>query len=215
MSLWRSVWVDQQFRRGRTKMVRRNSAMSSEAPTAEIAARSNVRSCCASAPWPLLRTKIPFCARSSFRVARFVLVHTRCHLGCHFWHYGRLLRPFLPAYRRSTCLLVFISMSSLINRAILASRRSCCSRSSSRNSRIWIVVTNDCILMTSVRRASVAGSSLAESSAAKPRAAGSKTAFAKRYKVDRTRVNRILSRQLRASEAIAKALGLRRAYIAD
>jgi hypothetical protein len=44
---------------------------------------------------------------------------------------------------------------------------------------------------------------------------GGQTAFAKRYKVDRTRVNRILSRQLRASEAIAKALGLRRAYIAD
>ena len=44
---------------------------------------------------------------------------------------------------------------------------------------------------------------------------GGQTAFAKRYRVDRTRVNRILSRQLRASEAIAKALGLRRAYIAD
>jgi DNA-binding phage protein len=44
---------------------------------------------------------------------------------------------------------------------------------------------------------------------------GGQTAFARRYKVDRTRVNRILSRQLRASEAIAKALGLRRAYIAD
>jgi DNA-binding phage protein len=44
---------------------------------------------------------------------------------------------------------------------------------------------------------------------------GGQTAFAKRYKVDRTRVNKILSRQLRASEAIAKALGLRRAYIAD
>jgi DNA-binding phage protein len=44
---------------------------------------------------------------------------------------------------------------------------------------------------------------------------GGQTAFTKRYKVDRTRVNRILSRQLRASEAIAKALGLRRAYIAD
>jgi DNA-binding phage protein len=43
---------------------------------------------------------------------------------------------------------------------------------------------------------------------------GGQTAFADRYKVDRTRVNRILSRQLRASEAIAKALGLRRAYIA-
>jgi DNA-binding phage protein len=44
---------------------------------------------------------------------------------------------------------------------------------------------------------------------------GGQTAFAKRYKVDRSRVNRILSRQLRSSEAIAKALGLRRAYIAD
>jgi DNA-binding phage protein len=44
---------------------------------------------------------------------------------------------------------------------------------------------------------------------------GGQTAFATRHKVDRTRVNRILSRQLRASEAIAKALGLRRAYIAD
>ena len=44
---------------------------------------------------------------------------------------------------------------------------------------------------------------------------GGQAAFAKRYKVDRTRVNRILSRQLRASEAIAKALGLRRVYIAD
>jgi DNA-binding phage protein len=44
---------------------------------------------------------------------------------------------------------------------------------------------------------------------------GGQTAFAKRHKVDRSRVNRILSRQLRASEAIAKALGLRRAYIAD
>jgi DNA-binding phage protein len=44
---------------------------------------------------------------------------------------------------------------------------------------------------------------------------GGQAAFAKRYKVDRSRVNRILSRQLRASEAIAKALGLRRAYIAD
>jgi hypothetical protein len=44
---------------------------------------------------------------------------------------------------------------------------------------------------------------------------GGQTAFAKRHKVDRTRVNRILSRQLRASEAIAKAPGLRRAYIAD
>jgi DNA-binding phage protein len=45
--------------------------------------------------------------------------------------------------------------------------------------------------------------------------AGGQAAFAKHYKVDRSRVNRILSRQLRASEAIAKALGLRRAYIAD
>jgi hypothetical protein len=45
--------------------------------------------------------------------------------------------------------------------------------------------------------------------------AGGQAAFAKRYKVDRSRVNRILSRQLRASEAIPKALGLRRAYIAD
>jgi DNA-binding phage protein len=44
---------------------------------------------------------------------------------------------------------------------------------------------------------------------------GGQTAFAKRYKVDRTRVNRTLSRQLRASASIAKALGLRRAYIAD
>jgi len=44
---------------------------------------------------------------------------------------------------------------------------------------------------------------------------GGQTAFAKCYKVDRTRVNGILSRQLRASGAIAKALGLRRAYIAD
>jgi DNA-binding phage protein len=44
---------------------------------------------------------------------------------------------------------------------------------------------------------------------------GGQTAFAKRHKVDRSRVNRILSRQLRASEAIAKALGLRRVYIAD
>jgi len=44
---------------------------------------------------------------------------------------------------------------------------------------------------------------------------GGQSAFAKRYKVDRSRVNRILSRQLRASEAIATALGLRRAYIAD
>ena len=44
---------------------------------------------------------------------------------------------------------------------------------------------------------------------------GGQTAFAKRHKVDRSRVNRVLSRQLRASEAIAKALGLRRAYIRD
>ena len=44
---------------------------------------------------------------------------------------------------------------------------------------------------------------------------GGQTAFAIRYDVDRSRVNRILSRQLRASEAIAKALGLRRAYIRD
>ena len=44
---------------------------------------------------------------------------------------------------------------------------------------------------------------------------GGQTAFAKRHKVDRSRVNRILSRQLRASEAIAKALGLRRVYIRD
>ena len=36
---------------------------------------------------------------------------------------------------------------------------------------------------------------------------GAQTAFAKRHKVDRSRVNRILSRQLRASGAIAKALG--------
>jgi DNA-binding phage protein len=43
---------------------------------------------------------------------------------------------------------------------------------------------------------------------------GGQTAFAKRHKVDRSRVNRVLSRQLRASEAIAKAVGLRRAYIA-
>ena len=45
--------------------------------------------------------------------------------------------------------------------------------------------------------------------------AGGQAAFARRYKVDRSRVNRVLSRQLRASEAIAKALGLRRAYIAS
>jgi hypothetical protein len=38
--------------------------------------------------------------------------------------------------RRSICFMVFISTSSFLNRAILASRRSCCSRSSSRNSRI-------------------------------------------------------------------------------
>ena len=44
---------------------------------------------------------------------------------------------------------------------------------------------------------------------------GGQTAFAKRYTVDRSRVNGILSRQLRSSEAIAKALGLRRAYIAN
>jgi hypothetical protein len=44
---------------------------------------------------------------------------------------------------------------------------------------------------------------------------GGQSAFAKRYNVDRSRVNRILSGQLRASEAIAKALGLRRIYIAD
>jgi len=44
---------------------------------------------------------------------------------------------------------------------------------------------------------------------------GGQSAFAKRYNVDRSRVNRILSRQLRASEAIAKALRLRRVYIAD
>ena len=44
---------------------------------------------------------------------------------------------------------------------------------------------------------------------------GGQAAFAKRYKVDRSRVNRILSRQLRTSEAVAKALGLRRVYIAD
>ena len=44
---------------------------------------------------------------------------------------------------------------------------------------------------------------------------GGQTAFAVRYQVDRSRVNRILSRQLRSSEAIAKALGLPRAYIAD
>jgi len=44
---------------------------------------------------------------------------------------------------------------------------------------------------------------------------GGQSAFAKRYKVDRSRVNRILSRQLRASEAVATALGLRRVYIAD
>ena len=42
---------------------------------------------------------------------------------------------------------------------------------------------------------------------------GGQTAFAKRYKLDRSRVNRILSGQLRASEAVAKALGLRRVYI--
>ena len=44
---------------------------------------------------------------------------------------------------------------------------------------------------------------------------GGQAAFAKRYAVDRSRVNSILSRQLRASEAIAKVLGLRRVYIAD
>jgi DNA-binding phage protein len=44
---------------------------------------------------------------------------------------------------------------------------------------------------------------------------GGQSAFAKRHNVDRSRVNRILSGQLRASEAIAKALGLRRAYVAD
>jgi hypothetical protein len=38
--------------------------------------------------------------------------------------------------RRSTCFLVFISMSSSSSRANLLSRRSCCSRSSSRSSRI-------------------------------------------------------------------------------
>ena len=44
---------------------------------------------------------------------------------------------------------------------------------------------------------------------------GGQAAFAKRHKLDRSRISRILSGQLRTSEAIANALGLRRAYITD
>ena len=44
---------------------------------------------------------------------------------------------------------------------------------------------------------------------------GTQTAFAKRYGVDRARVNRVLQRKLRVYDPIAKALGLRKVYVAE
>jgi DNA-binding phage protein len=44
---------------------------------------------------------------------------------------------------------------------------------------------------------------------------GGQTAFAKRHGVDRTSVNRVLNGKLPASGSIAKALGLRRVYVAE
>jgi DNA-binding phage protein len=44
---------------------------------------------------------------------------------------------------------------------------------------------------------------------------GGQTAFAKRRGADRTRINRVLSGKERAGDAIAKALGLRKVYVAE
>jgi DNA-binding phage protein len=44
---------------------------------------------------------------------------------------------------------------------------------------------------------------------------GSQSAFAKRSGVGRIRLNRTLSGKLRVGDAIAKALGLRKVYVAD
>jgi hypothetical protein len=74
------------------------------------------------------------------------------------------------------------------------------SRLASKTGRLAVVFEEDdlvCLLKAAVERE------------------GGQSAFAKRYNVDRSRVNRILSRQLRASEAITKSLGLRRVYTAD
>jgi DNA-binding phage protein len=44
---------------------------------------------------------------------------------------------------------------------------------------------------------------------------GGQTAFAKRHGVDRSRVNRVLSGNVPVTRSIARALGLRRVYVAD
>ena len=43
---------------------------------------------------------------------------------------------------------------------------------------------------------------------------GGQTAFAKRHHIDRGRLNKILKRKKRPGDAAAKALGLRRVYVA-
>ena len=44
---------------------------------------------------------------------------------------------------------------------------------------------------------------------------GGQTAFAKRHHIDRGRLNKILKRKHRPGDVVARALGLRRVYVAE
>jgi DNA-binding phage protein len=44
---------------------------------------------------------------------------------------------------------------------------------------------------------------------------GGQTAFAKRHHIDRSRLNKVLKRKKRPGDAVARALGLRRVYVAE
>jgi DNA-binding phage protein len=44
---------------------------------------------------------------------------------------------------------------------------------------------------------------------------GGQTAFANRHHIDRGRLNKVLKRKARPGDAVAKALGLRRVYVAE
>ena len=44
---------------------------------------------------------------------------------------------------------------------------------------------------------------------------GGQTAFAKRHHIDRSRLNKVFKRKKRPGDAVARALGLRRVYVAN
>jgi hypothetical protein len=152
-----SLLVDEQCGVAADKNCAGHSGMSREF---EMQEKRTTMSCCAFLPWSLIQKELDFANRDPrFEEFALFIPRVRLHNGsCPFRSWDVVgnrfpivkskTTPILPdiflrAYslstfdvRRSICFVVFISTSSFLNRAILASRRSCCSKSSSRKSLI-------------------------------------------------------------------------------